>query len=93
MVHIAESPPSLEEVIGLMEPGDIHDNFGIQREGRQRLRSTLTIVDGRPLPKPPAEPLAPWIELTPLQARLIQEGHAPPFGVSPDVHQALFERR
>jgi dihydroorotase len=70
-----------------------HDNFGVEREGRQRLQSTLTIVDGRPLPKLPAEPLAPWIELTPLQVRLIQEGHAPPFSVSPDVHQARFDRR
>jgi dihydroorotase len=70
-----------------------HDNFGSSREGRQILRSTLTIVDGRPLPKLPGEPLAPWIDLTPLQVRLIQQGHAPEFSVSPDVRQALSEHR
>ena len=69
-----------------------HDNFGIRREGRQMLRSTLTIVDGRPMPTLAADPLPPWIELTPLQARLIQEGYAPKFSVSPDVQRALIER-
>jgi len=69
-----------------------HDNFGIRREGRQMLRSTLTIVDGRPMPTLAADPLPPWIELTPLQVRLIQEGYAPKFSVSPDVQRALIER-
>jgi len=69
-----------------------YDNFGVGREGRQMLRSILTIVDGRPMPTLPAEPLPPWIELTPLQARLIQEGYAPKFSVSPDVQRALINR-
>lgn len=70
-----------------------HDNFGNSREGRQSLRNTLTIIDGRPLSKRPAEPLAPWTELTPLQVRLIEEGHAPKLSISPDVQQTLIEPR
>jgi dihydroorotase len=31
------------------------------REGRERLRNTLTIVDGRPLPPMPPDPPAPWL--------------------------------
>ncbi len=98
----------LQQEIGSLAPGrradialfrleeghfSFHDNFGSRWEGRHLLRSTLTIVDGRLLPKLPADPLAPWIELTPLQLRLIQEGHPPEFSVSPDVQRALIEGR
>ena len=78
-----------------MEEGrfPFHDTSGNCREGRYRLRNTLTIVSGRPLPKLPAEPIAPWIELIPLQVRLIQEGHAPPFSISPDLQEGLMEKR
>ena len=40
---------------------DVHLNM---REGTERIRNTLTIVNGRPLPAKVQEPPPPWIKLT-----------------------------
>lgn len=53
---------------------DIHMN---RREARQLLRSTLTILNGRPLPPQPDDPPMPWIALSEAQQQLIDQGHTP----------------
>lgn len=51
-----------------------YDTHRVRREGGQRLRHVLTIVDGRPLLPLPAEPPAPWIPVTDFQRQLAREG-------------------
>jgi hypothetical protein len=46
-------------------------------EGRQLLRSTLTILGGRTLAPQPDEPLAPWIAISDDQRALRERGHTP----------------
>jgi dihydroorotase len=53
---------------------DIHMNA---RRGKQLVRNTLTIVDGRELPVTADGPRAPWIELTEGQQALRARGHTP----------------
>jgi len=53
---------------------DIHMNM---REGTQLIRNTLTIANGRPLPRLPDDAPAPWIELSESQRALIERGHTP----------------
>ena len=48
-----------------------------RREGAQLLYNTLTIVNGRELPRTPAEQTAPWIELNAEQRELFTRGHTP----------------
>jgi hypothetical protein len=47
------------------------------REGDRLLRSTLTVLGGRPLERRPPEPPAPWIEPTEFQRELVRRGHTP----------------
>jgi dihydroorotase len=53
---------------------DIHMNA---RRGRELVRNTLTIVNGRELPLTADGPQAPWIELSEAQHALIERGHTP----------------
>ena len=53
---------------------DIHMNA---RRGKDLVRNTLTIVDGRELPVTADDPQAPWIELSEAQQALIERGHTP----------------
>ncbi|MGH6920236.1 MAG: amidohydrolase family protein, partial [Geminicoccaceae bacterium] len=53
---------------------DIHMN---PRAGKELVRNTLTIVDGRALPVTADGPQAPWIELSEAQHALIERGHTP----------------
>ncbi len=53
---------------------DIHMN---PRVGKELLRNTLTIVNGRPMAIMSDPPPAPWIELTESQQNLIKWGHTP----------------
>jgi dihydroorotase len=62
-----------------IEPGeftfyDIHMNA---RSGKELVRNTLTIVDGRELPVTIDGPQAPWIVLSEDQQALIERGHTP----------------
>jgi dihydroorotase len=49
----------------------------LQRNGKQLLRNTMTIVNGRELPRTCDGPTAPWIELSESQQKLVELGHAP----------------
>ncbi|MCX6045824.1 MAG: amidohydrolase/deacetylase family metallohydrolase [Chloroflexi bacterium] len=53
---------------------DIHMN---PRVGKELLRNTLTIVNGRPMAIMSDPPPAPWIEMTEDQRNLIKWGHTP----------------
>lgn len=53
---------------------DVHMN---QRNGKQLLRNTMTIINGRELPRTCDGPTAPWIELSENQQKLVEWGHAP----------------
>jgi dihydroorotase len=55
----------------------LYDVFMQPREGRQLLRNTLTIVNGRELPRVPDGPMAPWMELNESQLALRERGHTP----------------
>jgi hypothetical protein len=48
-----------------------------RREGTQLIRNTLTIANGRPLPRTADAAPAPWIELSEGQRALIERGHTP----------------
>ncbi|MEM7023993.1 MAG: amidohydrolase/deacetylase family metallohydrolase [Pseudomonadota bacterium] len=47
------------------------------RTGKEMVRNTLTIINGRELPVTADGPQAPWIELTEDQQTLIERGHTP----------------
>ena len=53
---------------------DIHMNA---RRGKELVRNTLTIVNGRELPVTTDGPQAPWVELSEAQRSLIERGHTP----------------
>ena len=53
---------------------DIHMNA---RRGKELVRNTLTIVDGRELPVTADDPRAPWIEPGEAQRALVERGHTP----------------
>ena len=53
---------------------DVHMNA---RRGKDLVRNTLTIVNGRELPLTTDGPQAPWIELSEDQQALIERGHTP----------------
>lgn len=53
---------------------DVHMNA---RQGKQLVRNTLTMIDGRELPVTCDQPLAPWIELSEEQQALLERGHTP----------------
>ena len=62
-----------------IQPGHFpfYDVFMNMREGTQLIRNTLTIANGRPLPRTPDAAPAPWIELSEGQRALIERGHTP----------------
>jgi dihydroorotase len=82
----------LQQEIGTLRPGaladvalfriekgdftfyDVHMN---ERKGKELIRNTLTLVNGRELPHMSDPPPAPWIELTEAQRSLIKRGHTP----------------
>jgi dihydroorotase len=82
----------LQDEVGTLKPGaradvalfrieegaftfyDIHMNA---RSGKELVRNTLTIVNGRELPVTADGPTAPWIELSEAQQALIERGHTP----------------
>jgi hypothetical protein len=47
------------------------------RTGKELLRNTLTIINGRKLDVTADDPVAPWIELSEAQQQLIERGHTP----------------
>lgn len=49
----------------------------LQRNGKQLLRNTMTIINGRELSRTCDGPTAPWIELSEIQQKLVELGHAP----------------
>lgn len=53
---------------------DVHMN---RREGRQLIRNTLTLVNGRAMARTQDPAPAPWIELSDAQRRLVEDGHTP----------------
>ena len=53
---------------------DIHMN---ERRGKQLLRNTLTLIDGRELAQTSDDPPMPWIELSENQKGLIARGETP----------------
>lgn len=53
---------------------DVHMNG---RKGKQLVRNTLTIINGRELAVTIDGPRAPWIELSEEQQKLIEMGHTP----------------
>jgi len=62
-----------------IQPGrfPFYDVFMNMREGKQLIRTTLTIANGRPLPRTLDAAPAPWIELSEGQRALIERGHTP----------------
>jgi dihydroorotase len=82
----------LQDEIGTLKPGALADValFRIEsgdftfydvrmnaREGKQLVRNTLTIVNGRELPIAAERPPAPWIELSENHRALIERNHTP----------------
>ncbi len=53
---------------------DVHMN---RRDGRQLIRNTLTIINGRPMARVADDEPAPWIELSENQRALVAYGHTP----------------
>jgi dihydroorotase len=51
-----------------------YDTRKVLRQGQQRLRHVLTIVDGQPMTALPDEPPAPWITVTDFQRQLARQG-------------------
>lgn len=54
-----------------------YDVFMNPRTGRQLLRNTLTLIDGRVLERAPDGPTMPWIALSDGQRALVERGHTP----------------
>ena len=82
----------LQDEVGTLKPGafadvalfrieqgdytfyDVHMN---PRTGKQLVRNTKTIINGRELAVTIDGPQAPWITLSEAQQRLIEQGHTP----------------
>jgi hypothetical protein len=47
------------------------------RTGSELMRNTLTLVNGRELPRIPDGPMAPWMSLSDRQQELWERGHDP----------------
>ncbi len=82
----------LQDEIGTLKPGSLADValFRIEsgdftfydvrmnpQEGKQLVRNTLTIVNGRELPITTEPPPAPWIELSESHLTLLERNHTP----------------
>jgi dihydroorotase len=71
----------------------LYDVFMQPREGRHLIRNTLTLVNGRELPRTPDGPRAPWIELSEGQRALRERGHTPEaMGRQLSTHTRHFSR-
>ena len=62
-----------------LEEGEfpLYDVHMETRTGRQLIRNTLTIVNGRELPRIPDGPMAPWMALSERQQEILARGHDP----------------
>jgi dihydroorotase len=62
-----------------LEAGEfpLYDVHMQQRTGTQLIRNTLTLVNGRELPRVPDAPMAPWMARSEAQQRLWDQGHDP----------------
>jgi dihydroorotase len=62
-----------------LEEGEfpLYDVHMETRTGRQLIRNTLTIVNGRELPRIPDGPMAPWMDLSERQQEILARGHDP----------------
>jgi dihydroorotase len=62
-----------------LEEGEfpLYDVHMEARTGRQLIRNTLTIVNGREMPRIPDGPMAPWMELSARQQEIFARGHDP----------------
>ena len=82
----------LQNEVGTLKPGALADvalfrlesgEFTLYdvrmnpRTGKQLVRNTLTIINGRELPVTADDPPAPWIQLSERQQALIERGHTP----------------
>lgn len=63
---------------------DIHMNA---RQGKKLLRNTLTLINGRELPRVADDAPMPWIELSESQRALIERGHTPGVMVQACQHE------
>ncbi|MEZ4862929.1 MAG: amidohydrolase/deacetylase family metallohydrolase [Caldilineaceae bacterium] len=73
-------PGALADVaLWKLEEGDftLYDVRMQSRQGKQLLRNTLTMINGRELPLSSDDPPMPWIELSENQRALIERGHTP----------------
>jgi dihydroorotase len=55
----------------------LYDVFYQERIGSDLIRNTLTLVNGRELPRVPNPPMTPWMELSEGQADLVRRGLTP----------------
>jgi dihydroorotase len=62
-----------------LEKGEfpLYDVHMETRLGHELMRNTLTLVNGRELPRIPDGPMAPWMELNDRQRELLARGHDP----------------
>jgi dihydroorotase len=62
-----------------LEKGEfpLYDVHMERRSGSELIRNTLTIVNGRELPRMPDAPMAPWMSLSERQQELWDRGHDP----------------
>lgn len=82
----------MQDEVGTLKPGALadvalfkvaegdftfYDVFMNPYKGKQLLHNTLTLLNGRELPRVPDAPAAPWIELSEGQKTLIQNRHRP----------------
>lgn len=62
-----------------LEKGEfpLYDVHMEKRTGSELMRNTLTLVNGRELPRIPDGPMAPWMELSDRQQEILERGHDP----------------
>jgi dihydroorotase len=73
-------PGALADIaLWALDEGDftLYDIHMTPRQGKQLLRNTLTLIDGRELPLMSDDPPMPWITLGEHQQALIERGHTP----------------
>jgi len=73
-------PGALADVaLWALDEGDftLYDIHMTPRQSKQLLRNTMTMIDGRELPRLSDDPPMPWITLSESQHALIERGHTP----------------
>ncbi len=73
-------PGALADIaLWALDEGDftLYDIHMTSRQGKQLLRNTLTLINGRELPHMSDDPPMPWITLGEHQQALIERGHTP----------------